>query len=140
MQHLDIKPANLLLVADRVKVADFGLIKDIQNKSMSLMSGMTPTYASPEMFDGRPGRFSDQYSLAIVYQEMLTGSLPFHGRTTAQLATEHLQKAPDLDVLPLSDRVVLAKALAKKPSQRYSSCREFIDEILKASLSPARSR
>jgi serine/threonine protein kinase len=136
LQHLDVKPANLLLVADRVKVADFGLIKDIQNKSMSLMSGMTPTYASPEMFDGRPGRMSDQYSLAIVYQEMLTGSLPFHGRTTAQLATEHLQKAPDLDSLPVTERPVVAKALAKKPSQRFASCREFIDQLTHAVNSP----
>jgi serine/threonine protein kinase len=134
LQHLDVKPANLLLVADRIKVADFGLIKDIQNKSMSLMSGMTPTYASPEMFDGRPGRFSDQYSLAIVYQEMLTGSLPFHGRTTAQLATEHLQKAPDLESLPIGDRLVIAKALAKKPSRRFASCREFIDELRKVDI------
>jgi serine/threonine protein kinase len=136
LQHLDVKPANLLLVADRVKVADFGLIKDIQNKSMSLMSGMTPTYASPEMFDGRPGRMSDQYSLAIVYQEMLTGSLPFHGRTTAQLATEHLQKAPDLDSLPVTERPVVAKALAKKPSQRFASCREFIDQLTQAVNAP----
>jgi serine/threonine protein kinase len=136
LQHLDVKPANLLLVANRVKVADFGLIKDVQNKSMSLMSGMTPTYASPEMFDGRPGRMSDQYSLAIVYQEMLTGSLPFHGRTTAQLATEHLQKAPDLDSLPVTERPVVAKALSKKPSQRFSSCREFIDQLTQAVQTP----
>lgn len=136
LQHLDVKPANLLLVANRVKVADFGLIKDIQNKSMSLMSGMTPTYASPEMFDGRPGRMSDQYSLAIVYQEMLTGSLPFHGRTTAQLATEHLQKAPDLDSLPVTERPIVAKALSKKPSQRFSSCREFIDHLTHAAHTP----
>jgi serine/threonine protein kinase len=131
LQHLDIKPANLLLVADHVKVADFGLIKDIQNKNMSLMSGMTPTYAAPEMFDGRPGRNSDQYSLAVVYQEMLTGNLPFLGRTTAQLATEHLQKAPDLEALPLSERPIVAKALSKKPGQRFSCCREFIDALSK---------
>jgi hypothetical protein len=131
LQHLDIKPANLLLVADHVKVADFGLIKDIQNKNMSLMSGMTPTYAAPEMFDGRPGRNSDQYSLAVVYQEMLTGNLPFLGRTTAQLAAEHLQKAPDLEALPLSERPIVAKALAKKPGQRFSCCREFVDALSK---------
>jgi len=129
LQHLDVKPANLLLVADRVKVADFGLIKDIQNKSMSVMAGMTPTYAPPEMFDGRPGRFSDQYSLAIVYQELLTGTLPFNGRTTAQLASEHLHKAPNLDALPLLERPIIAKALAKKPSQRFSSCRELVDQL-----------
>ncbi len=129
LQHLDVKPANLLLVADRVKVADFGLIKDIQNKSMSVMAGMTPTYAPPEMFDGRPGRFSDQYSLAIVYQELLTGTLPFSGRTTAQLASEHLHKAPNLEALPALERPIIAKALSKKPSQRFSSCRELVDQL-----------
>ena len=81
---------------------------------MSVMAGMTPTYAAPEMFDGRPGRFSDQYSLAIVYQELLTGTLPFGGRTTAQLATEHLHKAPNLETLPAVERPIVAKALAKK--------------------------
>lgn len=134
LQHLDVKPANLLLVADRVKVADFGLIKDVQSASLSMMSGLTPTYAAPEMFDGRPGRFSDQYSLAIVYQELLTGSLPFRGRTTAQLANEHLRKAPNLESIPLAERPILSKALSKKPQLRFSNCREFIDALERAHL------
>jgi len=129
LQHLDVKPANLLLVADRIKVADFGLIKDIQSNSLSLMAGLTPTYAAPEMFDGRPGRFSDQYSLAIVYQEMLTGTLPFRGRTTAQLANEHLQKAPNLESIPPLERPILSKALSKKPQLRFSDCRELINAL-----------
>lgn len=126
LQHLDVKPGNLLLVADRVKVADFGLVKDLQSVSQSLMSGMTPTYAAPEMFDGRPGRYSDQYSLAIVYQELLTGTLPFRGRTAAQLANEHINKTPNLDAVPLIERPVLNKALAKKPHMRFGDCREFV--------------
>lgn len=134
LQHLDVKPANLLLVADRVKVADFGLIKDIQSNSLSVMGGLTPTYAAPEMFDGKPGRFSDQYSLAIVYQELLTGTLPFRGRTTAQLANEHLNKAPNLEAVPLVERPILSKALAKKPSLRFSDCREFVNAIERAHL------
>jgi serine/threonine protein kinase len=135
LQHLDVKPANLLLVADRVKLADFGLIKDIQRTNNSLISGLTPSYAAPEMFDGKPCRHSDQYALAIVYQELLTGTFPFQGRTTAQLAIEHLNKAPNLDPLPLVDRPIIAKALSKKPSQRYSSCREMIDALLESHLS-----
>lgn len=129
LQHLDVKPGNLLLVSDRIKVADFGLVKDLQSNSQSLMGGLTPTYAAPEMFDGRPGRYSDQYSLAIVYQEMLTGSLPFRGRTTAQLANEHLHKAPALDELPAAERAVIAKALSKKPQQRFTDCKEMVQAI-----------
>ncbi len=132
LQHLDVKPGNLLLIADRVKVADFGLIKDVQSKSLSIMGGLTPTYAAPEMFDGRPGRFSDQYSLAIVYQELLTGTLPFRGRTTAQLANEHLNKAPNLESIPLNERPILSKALSKKPQVRFGDCREFVMALERA--------
>ena len=77
LQHLDIKPENLLLLAGHVKVADFGLVKDVRQSQASLVGGMTPLYAAPEVFHGTPSRHSDQYSLAIVYQEMLTGVLPF---------------------------------------------------------------
>src|SRR5579864_1335869 len=89
LQHLDIKPQNLLLVGGRIKLADFGLVKDLEGSSVSATGGITPIYATPEAFDGRVSRFSDQYSLAIVYQEMLTGQRPFPGTTALQLAAQH---------------------------------------------------
>ena len=96
LQHLDVKPENLLIVSGYVKVADFGLVKDIDDTRASMMGGLTPIYASPEVFDDRPSQCSDQYSLAIVYQELLTDTLPFPGKTTAQLAAQHLQSRPRL--------------------------------------------
>ncbi len=94
LQHLDVKPENLLLVGDHAKVGDFGLLKDLEQTCASLVGGLSPTYSPPELFDGQPNRHSDQYSLAIVYQEMLTGERPFLGRTTAQLAAQHMHSAP----------------------------------------------
>lgn len=129
LQHLDVKPGNLLIMADRIKVADFGLIKDLHDPNVSIVSGLTPTHAAPELFDGRPDRLSDLYSLAIVYQEMLTGKLPFDGKTAGELARQHLHQAPNLEPLPPADRRVVARALAKHPMDRYTSCRAFIDEL-----------
>ena len=129
LQHLDVKPGNLLIVADRIKVADFGLVKDLHEQNQSLVGGLTPTYAAPEIFDGRPDRRSDQYSLAIVYQELLTGQMPFTGRTTAELARQHLNQPPDLESLPPADRQIIARALAKNPLDRFSSCRQLIDQL-----------
>ncbi len=129
LQHLDVKPGNLLLMADRIKVADFGLIKDLHDPNVSIVSGLTPTHAAPELFDGRPDRLSDLYSLAIVYQEMLTGKLPFEGKTPGELARQHLHQAPNLEPLPPADRRVVARALAKHPLDRYPSCRAFVDEL-----------
>lgn len=129
LQHLDIKPENLLMLAGRVKVADFGLVKDIHDATASLMGGLTPLYAPPEVFDGRPSRRSDQYSLAIVFQEMLTGELPFPGNTAMQLARQHMHARPRLSALPEQDQEVIARALAKSPEDRYANCRELVDAL-----------
>ncbi len=132
LQHLDIKPENLLLVGGRIKVADFGLVKKLQDVTASLLGGLTPLYAPPELFEGAPSARSDQYSLAIVYVEMLTGTLPFSGRTAGQLAKQHLHAAPKLGSLPPAEQAVVRQALAKRPEDRFASCREFIEALVEA--------
>lgn len=135
LQHLDIKPANLLISSDHVKVADFGLVKELASRTQnSMVAGMTPTYSSPEMFDDAPTPQSDQYSLAIVYQEMLTGVLPFPGRTAAQLANQHLRSQPQLTALPEIDQPAVARALSKSASERFPSCRAFIKALVEAAI------
>ncbi len=138
LQHLDIKPENLLLVGNHVKVADFGLVKDIHDATQSLMAGLTPTYAPPELFDGRPSRSSDQYSLAIVYQEMLTGVRPFAGTTAAQLASQHVHADPDVSKLPRGDQQPIRRALSKQPEARFPNCRTLVDELANRRAKKAR--
>ena len=134
LQHLDVKPENLLIVGGHIKVADFGLVKEVGRTQASLVGGLTPLYSSPEVFQGTPGARSDQYSLAVVYQEMLTGTPPFKGLTAAELTIEHLQGDPNLSALPMQDRFVIARALAKNPTQRFASCTEMVDALFAASV------
>jgi len=136
LQHLDIKPANLFLVHNHVKVADFGLVKDLQGRSAAVTSGLTPVYASPETFEGTVSDRSDQYSLAIVYQELLTGTRPITGKNGRQLAMAHVNGTPDVAALPEADREIVARALGKKPDDRFASCGEFVEALKKAT--PAR--
>ena len=131
LQHLDIKPDNLLLQGGHAKVGDFGLAKDISTTNVSVLNGFTPLFAAPELFEGRPGRASDQYSLAIVYQMMLTGEAPFNGRTAAQLTAQHLRSQPDLTNLQPIDRPVVARALSKNMNSRFDNCRQFVDELIR---------
>ena len=137
LQHLDVKPENLLLVSGHVKVADFGLVKDIHDGTQSMMAGLTPAYAPPELFDGRPSSASDQYSLAVLFQEVLTGIRPFDGVTAAQLATQHLRERPNLKPLPRQDQAIIARALSKNPEGRYPSCSALIAELSAEKTAPA---
>ncbi len=125
--HLDIKPRNLFLVGNHVKVADFGLVKNLERQSSSgLMGGMSPMYAAPETFANQMSRQSDQYSLAIVYMELLTGQRPFSARTIRQLALQHMSEDPDLRPLPERDRAIVGRALAKDPAKRFPNCVSFL--------------
>jgi hypothetical protein len=133
LQHLDIKPRNLFLISDRVKVADFGLVKHLDRAGESgLLGGVTPLYAPPETFHGKITQHTDQYSLAIVYQELLTGQRPFHGSNVRQLAQQHLQGDPDLRPLPEAERAIVARALAKDPNKRFPSCLAFVRALFAA--------
>jgi eukaryotic-like serine/threonine-protein kinase len=132
LQHLDIKPQNLFLIHNHVKVADFGLVKDLEGVRAALTGGVTPVYAAPETFDGVATRFCDQYSLAIVYQELLTGVRPFNGANSQQLLMQHMQGLPNLTPLPPADRAAVGRALSKKPEDRFPTCLQFVRNLRQA--------
>jgi serine/threonine protein kinase len=142
LQHLDVKPHNLFVVSNHIKVADFGLVqslRDLQGGDGAAEGQPigTPYYASPEAAQGRISRYSDQYSLAIVYQELLTGTFPIRGKSAMQLARQHLLAEPDLGPLPESEQPVVARALAKAPEERFPGCVAFV-HALAAAQAPAR--
>lgn len=129
IQHLDVKPQNLFLVFNHVKVGDFGLAKLLERERTAVTGGVTPVYAAPETFEGYVSRFSDQYSLAIVFQELLTGVRPFSGANTRQLLMQHISGTPDLHALPAADKPFIARALSKKPDERWPTCADMIRSI-----------
>lgn len=134
LQHLDVKPRNLLLVRQHVKLADFGLVRRLPDAARrpSPVGPISPVYAAPELFLGGLSRCSDQYSLAVTWCEMLTGVLPFDGKNFRQLAVQHAQHEPDLSRLAANDGPAVARALAKDPAARWTSCVEFVRALERA--------
>jgi serine/threonine protein kinase len=138
LQHLDVKPANLFLVNHHVKVGDFGLLNCLGDGADPALGGLTPLYCAPETLTGKVSGQSDQYSLAVVYQELLTGRLPYAGRNARELMLRRATGDPDLTPLPPAERAVVGRALARDPDQRYPSCTEFV-RALAPELMPANS-
>lgn len=157
--HRDLKPENIFLttqggIADFPKVLDFGLAKvsERQMRPGSLIltqEGMvfgTPEFMSPEQARGETldGR-SDIYSLGVILYELLTGKLPFDAAQSMEFIQKHVKEAP----IPLSVRApdrtfppgleqVLAKALAKRPEERFASAAEFasaLDQVAQGTFS-----
>jgi predicted ATPase/DNA-binding CsgD family transcriptional regulator len=146
--HRDVKPANMLIDTgagrpDHVYLSDFGLSKMALAASTELTGAGhflgTLDYISPEQLQARPvdGR-TDQYGLACTAFELLAGSPPFQGDQGAAVMSAHLSEPPPPlasrrpDIPPAADRV-LARAMAKAPTDRYACCREFA-EALRAAL------
>jgi hypothetical protein len=127
--HRDIKPENILLLEGHAKLADFDLARVVE-QTRGLISGSqcgTPAYTAPEVFwHGKVGAGSDQYSLAVTYAELRLDRPLFPNRNLYQLMHDHLEGTPYLVPLLEAEQRTLRQALAKEPSQRFSSCREFV--------------
>jgi CHASE2 domain-containing sensor protein/tRNA A-37 threonylcarbamoyl transferase component Bud32 len=146
--HRDIKPANIMYEPDSgmVKVTDFGVarITDASKTRTGMVLG-TPSYMSPEQLSGKKvdGR-SDLFSLASTLFQLLTGKLPFSGDSMAELMFRITNQAhPDIQQLqpglPAVLKLVLDKALAKKPEDRFQSGAEFA-AALRRSLAAMKER
>jgi eukaryotic-like serine/threonine-protein kinase len=131
--HRDIKPHNVLVGPEgRLKVTDFGIARSGASQMTEVGSIIgTAQYLSPEQARGAPvDQTSDLYSVGIVLYELLTGQVPFTGDTPLEIAMKHLSEPPKPpselrpDVPHDLDLVVL-RALAKDPSDRYASAEEM---------------
>jgi serine/threonine-protein kinase len=141
--HRDVKPANILVDArpgrpDHVYLSDFGVSKGAGSSASLTATGQflgTPDYSAPEQIQGLPvdGR-ADQYALACVAYQLLTGAVPFERDQAMAVMYAHLsQLPPSLGAgLPAAADQVLARALAKVPEKRYESCRDFADALREA--------
>jgi serine/threonine protein kinase len=146
--HRDVKPANILLDAGsepggapHAYLADFGLTKHMESRSGITASGQfvgTIDYMSPEQIEGREvdGR-TDIYSLGCVLFECMAGLTPFRRETEVAVLWAHMREEPPSVTevrpeLPGAVDLVIARAAAKDPANRYSSCRELMDELKEA--------
>ena len=135
--HRDVKPHNILIdIEGRVLLTDFGIAQAPDGERLTrtgIFMG-TPEYISPEQasaqrVDGR----SDLYSLAVVTYEIITGVVPFSG-ATPQLIMAHVQSPPPppSSIAPREPPeldLVLARALAKRPAQRFGSGAAFVEAL-----------
>lgn len=141
--HRDIKPQNVLVKDDgTVKITDFGiaLAHDTVQLTQSDAVLGSAHYLAPETTRGEtPTNQVDIYALGIVFYELVTGNVPFHGENPVQIAMKHLREdIPDVcdfnPTLPQSIENIITKATVKNRALRYHSARDMLHDLQSALL------
>lgn len=132
--HRDVKPANMLLMSERLKLCDFGLARMTETLGMGpgqTLGAGTPVFIAPEIVQGYQSMQSDQYSLAVSYCMLRTGRPLFRG-TVKEIRDQHVKAKPSFEdsILSAGEQRVLTKALAKEPTERFANSTEFVTELL----------
>jgi serine/threonine protein kinase len=130
-QHGDVKPNNILLVNDRAKLTDYGLSTPTHGSNTPCPRQGTREYAAPEVFAGYYSDTSDQFSLAVTYHVLRTGTFPFPP-PPAQQSRSFARPLADLSLLTEAERPPLNRALWPAPQDRFPSCLALMEELLRA--------
>jgi serine/threonine-protein kinase len=138
MVHRDIKPQNVLIDAEgRAKLTDFGISRQLEQDGMTATGRVlgTTDYVAPEQAMGHPvDPRSDIYSLGVVLYEMLIGQVPFHADSQVGVAMKHVnEELPDVQQrrpeISAAAALVVERATAKDPAERYQEVGEMIDDL-----------
>jgi serine/threonine protein kinase len=132
LQHLGLNPRNLILDDDGLQIAEFGVAHLLWAPAGQAVAQRNARYAAPELDETRIHPSADQYSLALIFQEMLTGTHPFRGRMRMTPTGPRCAQPPDLGALSLQDQKAIATALMRDPAERWPSCLALVQALEEA--------